>query len=133
MLRWSLLCSLASHVEIFKEVTLVFIYDLVAIRETFIPLNHVSTDWRDVIENDAAPNVSLLDVVQPLIATSYEVIDGLHIAYLTMLSPVACKLKFCQLRIGVLSVAEEVYDERHVSAILSEEAKTLEVSLDHRA
>ena len=120
MYLFSLLCSLASHVEIFEEFTFLFINDLLAIWETFISLYHVSTNRSDLIKYDAAPNVSLLDVVQSFIASGYEVIDGLNVAYLTMLSPVASKLKFSHLRICVLSVAEEVNDERHVSAIFSE-------------
>ena len=129
-LLWSLVTSC---VEIFQEVTLFLVNNLLAVGESFISLNHASAHWSDLVKNDRSPNVTLLDIVESFISTCDEVIDCLDISHLTMLSPVASELQFGQLRVGVLPVAQEVNDERHVSAILPEETQALEVRFDHRA
>ena len=129
-LLWSLVTSC---VEILQEVTLFLVKHLFAIGESFIPLNHASAHWGDLVKNDTSPNVTLLDIVESFVATRHEVIDCLDISYLHMHSPVTCELQLRQLRVGVLPVAQVINDERHVSAILSEETQALEVCFDHGA
>ena len=96
-------------------------------------MNHASAHGRDLVQNDTAPHVALLHIVEPFISTGYEVDDGFDVTHLTMLSPVAGQLQFRQLGVGVLPVAEVVNDEGHVSAVLSEETQALEVGFNHRA
>ena len=129
-LLWSLVTSC---VEIFQEVTLFLVYHLIAVGESFISLNCASANWCDLVKNDRSPNVTLLDIVESFISSGHEVINCWDITNLTMLSPVTCELQLRQLGVGVLSVAQVVNDERHVSAILSEETQALEVGFDHRA
>ena len=78
------------------------------------------THGHDLIQESAAPDITILDVVKTVSATGDEAVDGPGITLLAMLAPVASKLQFGLLRGTVLTEAGEVDNEWHVSAIPAE-------------
>ena len=103
------------------------------VRVSLVSLYSAATDGCDLVEDEAAPDVLLLNVVESLVALGHEVVDGHDVARLAVLSPVACQLQLGHFGVGVPPVPVHSDDEGHVSAPLPEETQTLEVRLDDGA
>ena len=116
-------------VEGLKEVRLVLILLLIEHGETITTIDFSSGDGSNLIEDVAAPNIALLNVVESLVASLGELIDGLRAAHLIGLFPVSSKVQFSLIGIGVPSVASPINNEGHVSTPFSEQSKRLEVGL----
>ena len=89
--------------------------------------------WRNLVEDVAAPDVALLDIVKALVAETGEHVDRVDVAHLVVLSPVVRQVQLRLLGRCVSPVASVRHDEWHVSAPLSEQSQALEVSLWQRA
>ena len=132
-LKESDLRPVASLVEVLQEAAFVFVFDLLVVRVSLVSLYSAATDGCDLVEDEAAPDVLLLNVVESLVALGHEVVDGHDVARLAVLSPVACQLQLGHFGVGVPPVPVHSDDEGHVSAPLPEETQTLEVRLDDGA
>ena len=91
-LKESDLRPVASLVKALQEAAFVFVFDLLVVRVSLVSLYSTATLRCDLIEDEATPDVLLLNVVESLVAFGYEVVDGHDVARLAMLSPVACQL-----------------------------------------
>jgi hypothetical protein len=75
-------------VETLKEGGLVLEFDIVVIAVTLVALDHVATLGSNLIQNNRAPNIALLDAVKTLVACSNEHINVVNVAHLVVLTPV---------------------------------------------
>ena len=57
----------------------------------------VPGNGRNLVEDVAAPNVSLLDIVEALVPETSEHVDGVDVSHLVVLSPVPGVLELCLL------------------------------------
>ena len=121
--------SVATLVEALKEGGLVLVAHFLVIGETLELRNVCSGHRSNLVENLSAPNVTLLDVIKPFVASTNEIINIFWVTHAVVLSPVLSELKLCLLWGGVATETVPVDNERHVAAVLAEKTQTFHVSL----
>ena len=87
----------------------------------------------DLVKEVGTPDVTVLDVVKSLVATTDEVVNLDWVSDLVVLSPVASDLELGLLWGVEATEASQANHEWHVAAVASEEAQRLEVGLNNRA
>ena len=121
---------LASLVEVLEEVGLVLILDIVHEGVALVGSDGlVVGGGRDLVEEDGAPDVSILHIVESFVAFADEHVQLGWVSHLALLSPVSGELKLGLLWVCELTAACKIDKEWHVPAVLPEESQTLEVSL----
>jgi hypothetical protein len=107
-------------VETLKEGSLVLEFDIVVIAETLVALDHVATLGSNLIQNNRAPNIALLNTVKTFVACSNEHINVVNVANLVVLTPVVGQMEFSLLRVCVLAISLPSDDKGHVATVLAE-------------
>ena len=88
----SVLDTLATFVEVFEELALVLVLDVVAVGETLVACIHSLPHWADLVEKNRAPDVTVLHIVESIVAASDELINDIGISHFVMLAPVSRQL-----------------------------------------
>ena len=128
--RLSIVGFLPSFVEVLQECWLILKSFFIQITKSLEPGNVVSADRSNMIKNECAPYVSLLDIIQSLIAGPHKPIDIINVPNSVMLSPVGCQLLFCLFGVGVLPVSIPMNNKWHISAPLPKQSQALHVSFN---
>ena len=100
--------------------------------ETLIAGVGTLPDRGNLVEENASPDVSILHVVEPVVAAAHELVNFPRVTRFVVLSPVSGELELGLFRRAVLAEACEVNYERHVATVPAEESQALEVSLHER-
>ena len=121
-----------SLVEVLKEFALALELDFIVVAEPLV-LRHVAPSVRrQLVEDDATPDVSILHVVQTFVARAHKHVNVMNVTHLHLRSPVGGHLHLRCLGGRVPLHAVKADEERHIAAVLSEEAHTLEVGFRNR-
>lgn len=120
-------------VEVLEELRFFAVPRLVQRAEALVSRRHIASYRGDLVKNDRAPHITILYVVQAFVSTAHELVNDLGVAHLVVLSPVVGQVQFRLLGSCVPTIAKVVDNERHVAAVLAEQAQRLEVCLDDRA
>ena len=92
---------------------------------TNVPADFVSVLGGNLVKDVSSPDITLLDVIQALVAPGGEHIDGLDVTNFIVISPVIGQLGLGLLGSGEPLVPGVSHDEGHVSAPLSVGSQTL--------
>ena len=103
------------------------------VAEALAFFDHASTHRGNLVENNTAPDVSVLHIVKTFVARPHKVVDAVDVANLVLRSPVSSNLHLSSFRISVLLHAIETYQEGHIAAVLAVKTHALHVSLGNRA
>ena len=133
MTSCSVLDALATLIEIFEEAGLVLVLDFLMVREAFVTCIGSWTNWADLVKENASPDVSILHVVEALVALGHELVNAPRVAHLVVLAPVAGELELGLLGRAVLAEAAQVHHEGHVAAVATEQTHALQVGLNVRS
>ena len=125
----SILDALATLVEVFEEVRLLLVLYLIMVREAFVASIGALTDGRDLVKENAAPDIAILYVVKAISSARNKAIDLPRVTHLVVLAPVARQVQLSLLRRRILPETHVVHDEWHVAAVATEHSHRLEVSL----
>ena len=105
---FSVLDAFSTLVEVLEEVTLVGELDFLIVRETLVARISSLPHRADLIEQDGSPNVTILYVVEAIVAASDETIDGPGISDFVVLAPVPGQLQLGLLGVAVLANTSKI-------------------------
>lgn len=88
-----------------------------------VALNHTLALGCDLVQDKAAPDITILHGVETIIAGTHELIKSIDIANFIILAPVLGELQLGLLWVSVLMVSKVVNDKGHVSAPLSKQTQ----------
>ena len=84
----SILDALATLVKVFEEVRLLLVFYLIMVREAFVASIGALTDGRDLVKENAAPDIAILYVVKAISSTRDKAIDLPRVTHLVVLGKV---------------------------------------------
>ena len=125
----SILDALATLVKVFEEVRLLLVLYLIVVREALVASIGALTDGRDLVKENAAPDIAILYVVEAISSARNKAIYLPRVTHLVVLAPVARQVQLSLLRRRILPETHVVHDEWHVAAVATEHSHRLEVSL----
>ena len=99
-----------------QELGLLAVFNVVEGAEALVALHHTLALRRNLVEDKAAPNITILHGVEAIVAGTHELVHCIDIANFIILAPVLSELKLGLLWVSVLVVSEVVNHEGHVSA-----------------
>ena len=95
-------------VKVFQEVALVLVLDFVVVGEALVASIDSLANRCDLVEEDGSPDIAILHVIEAIVASCNEAVNGPRVPHLVMLSPVAGELQLRLLWIAVLAEAIQV-------------------------
>lgn len=124
---------LSALVKAFQEVGFPCELSFFKSAEPLVALHGAACLWCDLIQNDRAPHVTLLNVVEAFVACPHETVNLSYVTHFVMLAPVLGEVEFGHLGVCILRVALPANHKRHVSTVLAEQTQRLEVGFGERA